>query len=444
MEELIDVRSLISKIQSDKQEAIELGVLKKEKKLDDIHKNEIPYSLPVGWEWLRLGDYAFKITDYVASGSFASLKENVLITNEPNYAIMVKTADFSNNFSKNLTYTDEHGYTFLSNSNLFGGELILSNIGSIGKVFIVPNLGVPMTLASNTVMVKMSDKKLIKYLYYFFLSPLGQRTLKNMSSGTSMMKFNKTQLKNIIVPIAPLKQQQNIVQLFDRLSILIENQNTQLKLLDELVKARFVEMFGNPVIGTEKWPIHTVDNVAEAVDPQPSHRTPPIDSDGIPYVSIKDCDLKSGNIDFEGARKVSKNVLEEHLKRYELHDGDFIIGKIGTVGNPIFVPQRRNYALSANVVLVQPNKSVVRPYFLKYSFESEFVERQFNEAKNSTSQAAFGIQKVRLIRVMNPSLNVQDEFEKFAIEIDKSRSRVKKSLEASQELFDSLMQEYFG
>lgn len=191
VEELIDVRSLISKIQSDKQEAIELGVLKKEKKLDDIHKNEIPYSLPDGWEWIRLGDYAFKITDYVASGSFASLKENVLITNEPNYAIMVKTADFSNNFSKNLTYTDEHGYTFLSNSNLFGGELILSNIGSIGKVFIVPNLGVPMTLASNTVMVKMSDKKLIKYLYYFFLSPLGQRTLKNISSGTSMMKFNK-------------------------------------------------------------------------------------------------------------------------------------------------------------------------------------------------------------------------------------------------------------
>ncbi len=53
---------------------------------------------------------------------------------------MVKTADFSNGFTKNLTYTDQHGYEFLSNSNLFGGELILSNIGSIGKVFIVPYL----------------------------------------------------------------------------------------------------------------------------------------------------------------------------------------------------------------------------------------------------------------------------------------------------------------
>ena len=288
------------------------------------------------------------------------------------------------------------------------------------------------------------DKVEIDKFYFMYAVEYNLDKMSLKTHGATMKHITKKDFDNVVIPYPDLNYQKEISYRLTSLKRIIKKYQEQLVLLDELIKARFVEMFGNPVIGTEKWPIHTVDNVAEAVDPQPSHRTPPIDSDGIPYVSIKDCDLKSGNIDFEGARKVSKNVLEEHLKRYELHDGDFIIGKIGTVGNPIFVPQRRNYALSANVVLVQPNKSVVRPYFLKYSFESEFVERQFNEAKNSTSQAAFGIQKVRLIRVMNPSLNVQDEFEKFAIEIDKSRSRVKKSLEASQELFDSLMQEYFG
>ena len=265
------------------------------------------------------------------------------------------------------------------------------------------------------------DKVEIDKFYFMYAVEYNLDRMSLKTHGATMKHITKKDFDNVVIPYPDLDYQKEVAYRLTSLKGIIEKYQKQLDLLDELVKARFVEMFGNPVIGTEKWPIHTVDNVAEAVDPQPSHRTPPIDPDGIPYVSIKDCDLKSGNIDFKGARKVSKNVLEEHLKRYELHDGDFIIGKIGTVGNPIFVPQRRNYALSANVVLVQPNKSVVRPYFLKYSFESEFVERQFNEAKNSTSQAAFGIQKVRLIRVMNPSLNVQDEFEKFAIEIDKSR-----------------------
>ena len=144
----------------------------------------------------RLGDICEKVTDYVASGSFAALKENVLITNEENYAIMVKTADFSNGFTKALTYTDKRGYDFLKNSNLFGGELILSNIGSIGKVFKVPYLDRPMTLASNTVMIKTATPELTDYLYYYFLSPAGYKSLLSISSGTSMLKFNKTELKN--------------------------------------------------------------------------------------------------------------------------------------------------------------------------------------------------------------------------------------------------------
>ena len=82
------------------------------------------------------------------------------------------------------------------------------------------------------------------------------------------------------------------------------------------------------------------------------------------------------------------------MNRYTLHDGDFVVGKIGTIGNPEFVPVRNDYTLSANVVLIQPNSELVSPYFLKYSFESKF--------------------------------------------------EIQKSLEKTQLLFDSLMQEYFG
>ena len=81
---------------------------------------------------------------------------------------------------------------------------------------------------------------------------------------------------------------------------------------------------------------------------------------------------------------------------------------------------------------------------MKYSFESDFVERQFAEAKNSTSQAAFGIQKVRTVEVMNPDLDVQREFEIFVKQVNKSKVKVQKALDETQKLFDSLMQQYFG
>lgn len=84
------------------------------------------------------------------------------------------------------------------------------------------------------------------------------------------------------------------------------------------------------------------------------------------------------------------------------------------------------------------------PYFLKYSFESDFVERQFAEAKNSTSQAAFGIQKVRTIEVMDPDLDVQWTFERFTKQIDKLKLSIRKSLEQMEILKKALMQKYFG
>ena len=106
----MNATALINQIQAEKRTAIDEGILREEKPLPEISVQEMPRKLPTGWAWCRIGDYAMKVTDYVASGSFASLKENVLISNEENYAVMVKTADFANGFRKNLTYTDKHGY----------------------------------------------------------------------------------------------------------------------------------------------------------------------------------------------------------------------------------------------------------------------------------------------------------------------------------------------
>jgi type I restriction enzyme S subunit len=235
-----NAEELLSYIRSKKDKKIKNGEIKPEKLLKEVNDEEMPFDIPERWKWVRLGDYCEKITDQVASGSFASLRENVPSLKEPNYAIMVKTADFANGFSSNLTYTTEHGYNFLSNSHLFGGELILSNIGSVGKCFIVPNLPNKMTLAPNAIMLRLADNSYRDYLYYFFLSRQGYSELMEISSGTTMKKFNKTDLKNILVPVPPLEEQHRIVAKIEELLPYVDRYATSWEKLEHF-NAKFPE-----------------------------------------------------------------------------------------------------------------------------------------------------------------------------------------------------------
>ena len=232
---------LLERIRAEKEELIKQGKIKRNKKESVIFKGSdnsyyrtinsktelleigYDYELPDGWEFITVGEYSKKVTDQVASGSFAALRENVKSLKTSDYAIMVKTADFSNGFTKNLTYTDKHGYEFLENSNLFGGELILNNIGSIGKVFIVPKLDHKMTLAPNSIMIRLNSEEYRDYLYYFFSSPLGYSALMSISSGAAVTKFNKTDLKNLVIPIPPLVEQKRIVDEIEKIFAILDD-----------------------------------------------------------------------------------------------------------------------------------------------------------------------------------------------------------------------------
>lgn len=325
-------------------------------------------------------------------------------------------------------------------------DILLCKINPrINRVWVVEDESDKQSIASSEWIVIRNKQYNPEFLAWYFRTPKFQQLMTSEVTGIggSLTRAQPKRVSGYPVPVLDRKLQDEIVQILNLCTSIISNRNNQLEELDTLIKARFVEMFGDPMNETAKWKIHKVGDVAELIDPQPSHRTPPESDDGIPYVSIKDCDYKSGTINFGGARKVGKNVLEEHRNRYKLHDGDFIIGKIGTIGNPVFIPARDDYTLSANIVLIQPDRSKVSSYFLRQSFMSSYVEKQFESAKNSTSQAAFGIQKVREVTVMNPPMNIQMKFEKFVQKVDKSKVAVQKSLDEAQLLFDSLMQKYF-
>ncbi len=181
-----------------------------------------PITNEKGWEVKKMGEIA-DITDYVANGSFATLRENVHYLDKAGYAILVRLADFTNNFdSSRFVYIDEHAYNFLSKSKLYGGEIIMSNVGSIGKSFICPKLSMPMSLAPNSIVIKTPNNV---FYYHFLMSPYFQDILKTISSKTALPKFNKTQFKGLTAPIPPLPLQQEFaskVEAIERQKTLIQ------------------------------------------------------------------------------------------------------------------------------------------------------------------------------------------------------------------------------
>ena len=387
----------------------------------------------------RLGDICEKVTDYVASGSFAALKENVLITNEENYAIMVKTADFSNGFTKALTYTDKRGDDFLKNSNLFGGELILSNIGSIGKVFKVPYLDRPMTLASNTVMIKTATPELTDYLYYYFLSPAGYKSLLSISSGTSMLKFNKTELKKLEIPIPDIDKQRRIIAVMDKVSNLISLRKQQLQKLDELVKARFVEMFGG-IHNSNKYPYKPIKELTDVI----SGGTPNRDVNEywefgtIPWV--KTTELQNNLI-----KKVDEYITEKGLNSSSaklVPPGTVLIAMYGQ-GKTRGMTAYLNIEACTNqaCACILPSDQINQTFLWKFLILSYDDLRGMAKGGN---QPNLNGTIIKNYPILYPPRELQEQFAAFVAQTDKSKAVIQKALDEAQLLFDSLMQKYFG
>ena len=157
--------------------------------------------IPEDFAVVKVGSLPMLVTDYVANGSFASLKANVNLYQEPNYAYFIRNTDLkSGSFS---VFVDQHSYEFLSKSTLYGGEIIISNVGDVGSVFLCPKLDGRMTLGNNIIMLRPEDDHLRYYLYIWFKYLQGQALIQGIKGGSAQPKFNKTDFKNTSVLIPP-------------------------------------------------------------------------------------------------------------------------------------------------------------------------------------------------------------------------------------------------
>lgn len=152
-------------------------------------------------EKYRIGDLDLTVSDHVANGSFKSLKENVELVEKPDYALFLRNVDLKNKLNGDRRYVTESSYKFLKKSRLYGHEVIISNVADVGSVHRVPKMNMPMVAGNNVVFLQADNGLLTDYLYVYFNSRLGQHDIESITSGSAQQKFNKTDFRNLKIPI---------------------------------------------------------------------------------------------------------------------------------------------------------------------------------------------------------------------------------------------------
>jgi len=284
-------------------------------------------------EWIEktISDFVY-VSDYVANGSFSSIKQNVQYLDNDGYAILVRFTDFNNSWKGPFRYVNKHAYDFLSKSNLFYGDILISNVGAYaGTVFQVPSLHKPMTLAPNSILVRPNETTCLpNYIFYYFQSAFGKNKLNSIIGGSAVPKFNKTDFRNLKIPLPPLAEQKRIAHLLGSLDDKIELNRKMNETLEEMAQAIFKSWFidfdGVPtedLVDSELglipkgWEVKPLDKVATFLNGAACQKFRPKDGeDWLPVIKIKQ--MREGNTD--GADKASINIP----KKWHIVDGDVL------------------------------------------------------------------------------------------------------------------------
>jgi type I restriction enzyme S subunit len=313
--------------------------------------------------------------------------------------------------------------------------VIMSFKLSIGKTAITSE---PMY--SNEAIMSFRDKHKVKllpdYIYYMFKwKDWSVETNKAVMGAT----LNKATLSNIKIKVHEYSKQKEIVKILDKIQNIIESQKQELQKLDELIKARFVEMFGDLVQNDMNWNFDKLGNLCDVRDG--THDSPVYQTKGYPLLTSKN--FTSGEVDFSDAKLISKSDFDKINKRSKVDEGDIIMPMIGTIGSPVIVNTSVPFAIK-NVALIKFNDNSPLNIFIKGVLESDYFARKIQEKNRGNTQKFISLKDIRELRIPVVPYDKQKCFENFLCHVDKSKSEIQKSLDKTQLLFDSLMQKYFS
>lgn len=301
------------------------------------------------------------------------------------------------------------------------------------------------------VVFKVSDSLDQQYLYYYLKSDKCLYFIKQLASGSVRDNLRFSSLKEFLIPDISIKEQKQVVKTLDHVSNLIYAYKQQLAKLDELVKSRFVELFGDPVDNPKNY---LVKSLQELIDMgyityhlDGNHggdypRSEEFVDSGVPYIGANS--IVNGEIDFSMAKFLTAERASKLRKGIAQND-DVLFAHNATVGPTVVLKTTESKViLSTSLTAYRCNQSKLLPNFLKAYMQSDGFVRQYSgEMKQTTrNQVPITAQKKYLFLV--PPIVEQEQFATFVEQTDKSKLAVKQSLEKLETLKKSLMQQYFG
>ena len=230
-----------------------------------------------------------------------------------------------------------------------------------------------------------------------------------------------------------------------RIEKIIENRERELQKLDTLIKARFVEMFGDPLLNPNGYLVHQLSEYIEFLTSGSRGWSKYCTDDGdewfITIKNVKDCRISLDNMQPINA---PDNV---EAKRTRVQEGDLLISITADLGRTGVVTKEiaeHGAYINQHLTCIRLNREELEPLYVAYFMESPAGKKQFVAKNQSAVKAGLNFNSINTLRLLVPPKTVQQEFLAFVAQVDKSKAAIRKSLDETQLLFDSLMQEYFG
>ena len=374
-----------------------------------------------------LNGFAFKSDKYVEKGiriiRIANVQKGFIEDNVPTFYPMDSTG--------------------LEKYMLKEDDLLMSLTGNVGRVALLQKEMLPAALNQRVACLRLKTDRITKgFLFHILNSDFFEQQCVLASNGVVQKNMSTEWLKDYEIPLYSIQEQMKIADILDKTKRIIVAKNNELRALNELIKARFVEMFGDEN-NSKNWNIINVENVADVqvgivIKPSQYYTNKGNGVKAFRSLNIGEGFIKDNDWVYfteEGHNKNSKSIVKEN---------DLLIVRSGAPGTACVVTEKYTGYNAIDIIIVHPDCEKINPYYLCYFTNMQHGKKQINEGTSGAAQQHFNVGKYNKLRLMLPPKELQDEFADFVHQIDKSKVAIQKSLDETQILFDSLMQKYFG
>lgn len=349
---------------------------------------------------------------------------------------LIRIRDVVRGYSETYT-TEEYKSEYIVHENdlLIGmdGEF---NIAKWGKT--------PALLNQRVCRLAPNDSIDKDYLFYFM--PVALKRIEEKTPFVTVKHLSAKELNKIEIPILPLEEQRKIAETLSKVDELIAFRDRQLAKLDELVKARFVETFGDMLLNSLGWSEKPLECLADIVSGiTKGRKTTETDLQEVPYMAVSN--VKNGYIDWTTVKTIL--ATRQETEQYRLLPDDILITEGGDpdkVGRGAIIKNPLENSIHQNHIFrVRLDESELLPSFFAEYLQHQKAKRYFlGCAKQTTGIASINMRQLKSLPVLLPPLSLQNEFAAFVERVDQQKQTVQQSLEKLELMKKALMQEYFG